>query len=119
MATCYNNLGTVHYNLGDLEEAKENYERALTVYLKKLDPDHLDVAMCYNNLGNVHSNLGDLEQAKENYERALTIRLKKLDPDHRYVLAVKHNLSQLQQMRESMSRKKHVDRTRNARCTIL
>ena len=119
VAMCYNNLGTVHRNLGDLEQAKENYERALTIYLKKLDPDHLDVARCYNNLGNVHSDLGDLEQAKENYERALTIYLKKLDPDHRYVLAVKHNFSQLQQMRESMSRKKHVDRNRNARCTIL
>ena len=65
MATCYNNLGNAH-NLGDLEQAKENYERALTIRLKKLDPDHLDVA------------LGDLEQAKENYERALTIYLKKL-----------------------------------------
>ena len=119
VAMCYNNLGNVHRNLGHLEQAKENYERALTICLKKLDPDHLHVAMCYNNLGTVHSDLGDLEQAKENYERALTIRLKKLDPDHLYVLAVKHNLSRLQQMRKSMSRKKHVDRTRNARCTIL
>ena len=119
VAMCYNNLGHVHSDLGDLEQAKENYERALTIRLKKLDPDHLHVAMCYNNLGDVHSDLGDLEQAKENYERALTIRLKKLDPDHRYVLAVQDKLSQLQQTRESMSRKKHVDRTRNACCTIL
>ena len=91
-AVCYINLGTVHHDLGDLEQAKENYERALTFCLKKLDPDHLNVATCYNNLGNVHKTLGDLEQAKENYERALTIRLKKLDPDHLNVATCYNNL---------------------------
>ena len=92
VAICYNNLGSVHRDLGDLEQAKEYYERALTIYLKKLDPDHLDVAMCYNNLGTIHSELGDLEQAKEYYERALTIYLKKLDPDHLDVAMCYNNL---------------------------
>ena len=119
VATCYNNLGTVHRDLGYLEQAKEYHERALTIYLKKLDPDHLDVATCYSNLGTVHRDLGDLVQAKEYLERALTIRLKKLDPDHVDVLAVQHELSQLQQMKESMSRKKHVDHICNVCCTLL
>ena len=91
-AVCYIDLGIVHHNLGDREQAKENNERALTIFLKKLDPDHPGVAMCYNNLGNVHSGLGDLGQAKENYERALTIRLKKLDPDHLDVAMCYNNL---------------------------
>ena len=138
VAMCYNNLGNVHRNLGDLEQAKENYERALTIRMIKLDPDHLDVAMCYNNLGTIHRDLGDLEQAKENFERALTIRLKKLDPDHPNVgtccnnLGLVHrDLGDLEQAkeyheralticrRESMSRKKHVDRTFSAHCLIL
>ena len=119
VARSYNNLGEVQHTLGDLEKAKEYHERAIAIRLEKLGPDHLDVAMCHNNLGNVHRDLGDLEQAKECYERALTIRLKKLDPDHLDVLAVQHKLTQLQQMMESMSRKKRVHHTRSVRCTIL
>ena len=80
------------YDLGDFEQGKEFYERALIIRLKKLDPGHLDVAISYNNLVNVHSDLGDLEQAKEYYERALTFRLKKLDPDHLNVATCYNNL---------------------------
>ena len=119
VATCYNILGTVHHDLGYLEQAKEYHERALTIYVKKFDLDHLDVATCYSNLGTVHCDLGYLVQAKEYLERALTIRLKKLDPDHLDVLVVQHELSQLQQMKESTSRKTHVDHTRSVCCTIL
>jgi len=34
--TIYNNLGLVHHHLGDLEKAKEYYERALAISLGKL-----------------------------------------------------------------------------------
>ena len=114
MATYYNNVGTVHIDLGLLEKAKEYLERALIIHLKKLGPDHPDVATCYNNLGTVHQDLGDLEQAKEYHQRALTIRLKKLGPDHLDVLAVQQTLTQLQQMMDLISGKKHV-----RCCTIL
>ena len=79
---CYNNLGLVHGDLGNRKEAEECQEHALAIRLKKLGPDHLDVATCYSNLGHVHRALGNLEQAKENHDRALTIRLNKLGPDH-------------------------------------
>ena len=91
-ALCYTCLGSVHKDLGDLEQAKQYFERALTIYLKKLGPDHLDVAMCHNNLGTVHRVLGDLEQAKQYHERALAIYLKKLDPDHLNVAMCHNNL---------------------------
>jgi len=65
----------VHRDLGDLEQAKEYFERALTNHLKKLGPDHLNVVTCHNNLGLVHRDLGDLEQAKEGHKRALTMHL--------------------------------------------
>ena len=48
--------------------------------MKKLGPDHLDVARFYNNLGALYREMGDLELAKEYLERALAIRLKKLGP---------------------------------------
>jgi len=108
VATCHHNLGTVHRVLGDLGQAKQCYEHALAARLQKLGSDHLDVAKCHNNLGIVHRHLGDLEQAKQFYERALTIRLQKLGSDHPAVLGVQSKLTQLQQMMEGMSRKKHI-----------
>ena len=33
---------------------KENYERALSIQLNKLGPDHVDVALTYHNMGNLH-----------------------------------------------------------------
>ena len=73
-------MGTLHDHLGDHEQAKEYYERALSIKLKKLGPDHLDVALTYHNMGLLHHHLGDHEQAKEYSKRALSIQLKKLGP---------------------------------------
>jgi len=93
VAECYSNLATVHHTLGDLEKAKEYQERALTIRLEKLGPDHLHVATYYSNLAAVHHTLGDLEKAKEYHKRALTIRLEKLGPDHLDVATSYNNLA--------------------------
>ncbi|XP_022778206.1 uncharacterized protein LOC111319731 isoform X1 [Stylophora pistillata] len=85
VASTYENLGNVHCNLGELNQAKEFYDRALGIRLKKL-------ASTYGNLGTVHCNLGELSQAKEYHDRALTIRLKILGPDHVDVASTYHNL---------------------------
>ena len=50
--------------LGELSEAKDYHYRALAIRLKKLGPEHLDVASSYSHLGSVHKKLGDLGQAK-------------------------------------------------------
>ena len=75
-------MGTLHHDLGDHQQAKEYYERALSVRLKKLGPDHVDVARTYHIMGSLHLDLGDHQQAKEYYERALSKQLNKLGPDH-------------------------------------
>ena len=82
VVNAYGYIGTVHYSLGGLQQAKECHDRAITIFLKKLAPEHIDVANAYDNLGTVHHDLGDLPQAKECHDRALTIRLKKLGPEH-------------------------------------
>ena len=64
--------------LGELSEAKEYHDRALAIRLKKLGPEHVDVANSYINLGSVHKKLGDLSQVKDYHDRALAVRLKKL-----------------------------------------
>ena len=74
VATSYSNLGTVYWETGDLEKAKEYYEWALKIQKQQLGANYVDVATSYNNLGNVYKKTGDLEKAKEYYEWALEIK---------------------------------------------
>ncbi|PFX12588.1 Nephrocystin-3 [Stylophora pistillata] len=88
-------LNSLHSDLGETDQAKDYYKRALEIRLKKVGPDHVDVAATYNNLGSLHSDLGETDQAKDYYKRALEIRLKKLGPDHVDVAASYNNLGSL------------------------
>ena len=92
VAGIYHNMGILHGNLGDNQQAKEYYERALSMQLNKLGPDHVDVARTYYNMGILHGNLGDNQQAKGYCERALSIQLNKLGPDHVDVASTYHNM---------------------------
>jgi len=56
--------------------------RALNIQLKKLGPEHVDVATTYSKLGSVYQQLGDFEQAKEFHHGASNIRRKKVKPPH-------------------------------------
>ena len=95
VASSYNNLGTLHSDLGDTDEAKDCYKRALEIRLKKLGPEHVDVATSYNNLGTLHSDLGDTDEAKDCYKRALEIQMKQLGPEHVDVATSYNNLGNL------------------------
>jgi tetratricopeptide (TPR) repeat protein len=64
----------VYYKKGDLEKAKDYYERALEIRKEQLGPNHVNVASSYICLGNVYYNKGDLEKARDYYEQALEIR---------------------------------------------
>ena len=77
VASTYQNLGNVHFCLGELSQAKEFYDLALGIVLKELGPGHVDVAGIYQRLEIVHRYLGELSQAKEYHDRALNILSKK------------------------------------------
>ena len=94
-AHIYHNMGNLHCKLGDNHQAKEYYERALLIQLKKLGPDHVEVARTYHNMGTLHRDLGDYQQAKEYYERALSMQLNKLGSDHVNVACTYHNIGTL------------------------
>ena len=89
------NMASTYEDMGDHQQAKEYYERALCIQLNKLGPDHVDVARTYHNMGNLHRHLGDNQQAKEYYERALSIQLNKLGTDHVDVASTYHNMGNL------------------------
>ena len=91
----YHWLGVIHKAIGDHDQAKEYYERALSVQLNTLGPHHVDVAKTYHNMGNLHHHLSDHQQAKQYYERALSIRLNKLGSDHVNTASTYHNMGNL------------------------
>ena len=61
VASSYNNLGSVHGQMGDFEKAKEYHELALSIRHKMLGPENVQVATSYNNLGYVHEQLGNFQ----------------------------------------------------------
>ena len=106
-ANSYHKLGTVHEMLGDLSQAKDYYDRALEIRLKKLGPEHVDVASSYSHLGSVHVMLCDLSLAKHYHDRALKIRLKKLGPEHVDVASSYSHLGSVHVMLCDLSLAKH------------
>ena len=92
-ATMNRYMGMAYGDMNDLRQAKECYERALSIQLSKVEPDHVDVADTFENLGHLHCNLSDYKQAEEYFERALSIRLNKLGPDHVLVGSTYHTIA--------------------------
>ena len=46
---------------GELEQAKDYYQRALEIQVRALGPTHVQVGTSYNNLDLVFQNMGELE----------------------------------------------------------
>ena len=97
VASSCNNLGTVNRKLGDFQQAKDYYARALDIRLKQLGPDHLGVGKIYVNIGDAHNEEGHGWQAKRNYDRALAIYVRSLGPEHDDVRIIQNRLAQLRQ----------------------
>ena len=107
----YHNIGLLHRDLSDYQQAKEYFERALSIQLNTLGPDHVDVARTYHNMGILHCNLGNNQQAKKYCERALSIRLNKLGPDHVDVARTCHNMGNVHRhLGDNQQAKKYYER---------
>ena len=104
-------LGNVFRDLFELNQAKENYDRALTIFLKEFGPEGVDVGETYYNLGIVHKDLRNLTQAKKYFELALPILQKRLGPEY-YLVGKTHmklgnvlrDLGELNQAKENYDR---------------
>ena len=68
--------------MGEYNQAKELYGKALIISKKIFGEDHANVASSYNNLASVYHSLGEYNQAKELDEKALMIRKKIFGNDH-------------------------------------
>ena len=97
VASGYNDLASIHQELGDLEQAKEYQQRALAIQLKKFGAKHVSLATSYGNLALVYKALGDLEKAEEYQQRAFAIELKNLGAEHVSVAISYGNLASIYQ----------------------
>ena len=68
--------------IGEYNQAKELYEKALMIRKKIFGEEHADVATSYNNLAGVYYMFGECNQAKELYEKALIILKKIFGEEH-------------------------------------
>ena len=77
------------------------YNYALSIRLKELGPEHVDVAISCNNLSRVHHNQGNLSKARHCYNCSRTIFLKKLglQVDHVRMATSYSNLCQVHRRR--------------------
>ena len=70
---CGRFLGAAQLGLGEWEDARANYRRALALFEPVVEPDHPDLADLLVGLGRAQLELGALEDARARLERALTI----------------------------------------------
>jgi tetratricopeptide (TPR) repeat protein len=82
IAAVLGNLGTVYLDQGNLEQAREHYERALGIQELHYGKNHVETASLLGNLGSVYRQEGKFEQAREYIERALRIREHHYGKDH-------------------------------------
>ena len=79
--------------MGEYNQAKELYEKALTIRKKISGEDHANVATSYNNLALVYYNLKEYNQAKELHQKALMIRKQIFVEDHKYAERIRSELA--------------------------
>ena len=68
-AQTVNNLGEVHYLLGELKEALDSFSRALDLWTQS--GDRRGQALAHLNLGYTHSDSGNLQKASDHFGQAL------------------------------------------------
>ena len=71
LAKAYNSCGIAYAELGEYENAIENFEAAITLSGYLIDSG----AKAYHNLGRLYERMGDKEKAKENYDKEKEIAL--------------------------------------------
>lgn len=107
VAVTYNEQGKLHRVLGELQEAKENFEQALKILLVTAGPDDASVAESYNKIGSVYRCLGELQQSKDYYERAHKILDNQFGPNtiqvatsYNSIGVLMHDLGELEEAKD-------------------
>lgn len=71
-------IANVYLNIGQVNEALENFEKSLKIFKKIGDKSHMSTAL--NNIGNLYIKKGRLEKAYSHYEKSYEI-VKEIDDE--------------------------------------
>ena len=74
-------MGILHKHLGDNQQAKKYYERALSIRLNKLGSDHVDVTELFRLLADVQRVLDSQQEAPDHHDRTQLNQPQKRGPD--------------------------------------
>jgi tetratricopeptide (TPR) repeat protein len=85
VALSLHNLGSIHKEMGHMDEAARCLRRALEIYETILGPEDRAVARTLTILGALLTDARRLEEARPLLERALAIREKLLPPGHPHI----------------------------------
>ncbi len=85
-ATTLNNLGAVHENLGEFDQAELRYRNSLAVIETIQGPHHPDIAMGLNNLASLYFSQQLFKKAEPLWQRALGISERTLGDKHPHLV---------------------------------
>ena len=103
-------LGDLQCEMCDYQEAEKNLRLALSIYLERLSPNHVDVGRTYYHLGILQYLLANMQQAKKYLEKAHSILLEKLGTEHSEVARVYYRMGDVEyELKEIHQAKKHFE----------
>ena len=85
-ATTLNNLGAVHANLGEFDQAELRYRNSLAIIETIQGPHHPDIAMGLNNLASLYFSQQLFKKAEPLWQRALGISERILGNKHPHLV---------------------------------
>ena len=87
-----NNLGLTYFSQGKYDEAIVRYERALRIFEKMFEVNHINTIVTINNLDMMYDSKGKYDEAIADYERSLRIKEKAFEENHINTIATINNL---------------------------
>ncbi len=97
VATTLNNLGILHQNLGQFDEAEPLYHQAIEIARKTIGEDHPYFARQLNNLAALYEDMGRYAEAEPLYHQAIEFGRRTSGEDHPDFATRLNNLAGLYQ----------------------
>jgi tetratricopeptide (TPR) repeat protein len=107
-AALMNSLGSVLQDLGRLDEAEQQYRRALRMIEKQFGPDDPDLVFALNNLGGLMMVRGRLSEAARLRERSLEMRERSYPAADPAVLLAVENLASVRFAQKQFTEAQHL-----------
>ncbi|CAF0776698.1 unnamed protein product [Adineta ricciae] len=82
IAMCLHNIGTIHAQRNELQQAVNYFTRALQIMARCLPTIHPMVASSLRNIGSILGLIGQLDQAREAFQKVISIQRQCLPSTH-------------------------------------